>query len=137
MAVHDRIPWISDNGFPQDVGQDGAPLVDLIVGDRQGGQQADDRPMCGIDQEPPVHRLGDEVGRFDGQFQADHGAEDANLADQTGEFRVKRLEMAAESLADGSATLEEPLRLDGLDGGKSRATGDGVASEGRGMQSQA
>ena len=62
--------------------------------DRQGRQEPDDVAMRGVDQEPALQALGDDVGGVEGQVQADHDAEDPDLADQVGQLGAKRLEVA-------------------------------------------
>ena len=111
------------------VGQDGAALVDLLVGDRQGGQQADDVAVRGVDQQPALQARGDDVRGVDRQVEADHRPQDADVADQVGQLGAKRLEVLAEPLADREPALEQAVGLDRLDRGQRRPAGDRVAAE--------
>src|SRR5260370_35855670 len=54
--------------------KDIATRVQLLVGQVQGGQQAQDRSMRAVDEQLPLQALVNDAGRVHGQFDADHGS---------------------------------------------------------------
>src|SRR5690606_16598866 len=76
----------SERRLPQNVGQDGAPLIDLVVADGQGGQKPHNGPVRGVDEQPPREALGDDLRSVESQLQADHRAEDPDVANLLGKL---------------------------------------------------
>src|SRR5262249_14737072 len=127
---------VSNDSLSQYIRQDGAPLFDLVVADRERRQEPDNMAVGGIDQQPSLDGSGNDFRGINGQIKTDHRARDADLADQGGELAPEGFKLFTELGSNGGAPLEQSLGLDGFDRGQAGAAGNRIAAKGRCVHSR-
>lgn len=116
----------------QRVLEDGEAAIDLLVGQGQGGEQANHCAMGAIDEQLLFHAGLNDRRAFDRQLDADHHAARAKFGDP-GALGTKCLDFLTKTIFDLAGTFQQPVLFDRLDGRQRGGAGDRVAAKGRGM----
>lgn len=115
--------------FGQDFREDAEGLLGLFLLQIVGGEEADGGFLGDIQEQAFVHGFGDDGGGGDGEFDADHHAQDADLFDD-GDVGGELLKAGFKPFRHIGDVREEAFFFDGFEGGEAGGHGEGVAAEG-------